>query len=259
MFLRPDNSGGLQVSLRGHSTPSEITDLGLEGFACSSELDQTRLQIGLLLTSCFHAKCQIARLRLAPDSKFFVISVSLQTLGLDLRLQICQELYDLVHWIRPRKSPDTSVSETKQNVQKQTHANAIFSQQIAVQSGPRPLWLDTMNMYKRNRAQMHMKYGNLLTSPKKSVACTAHNSPDIEKHGSRIVAQALRAPVVDRDGERIRTLEGTRTHNNIVITQPGSIDMHLVPEGEITRVCSYLRTSPRTKSLTELSVSVCGI
>ena len=67
------------------------------------ELDQTRLQIGLLLTSRFHGKCQIARLRLAPGSKFFVNSVSLQTFGVDLPLQICQGLYDLVHWIHPRR------------------------------------------------------------------------------------------------------------------------------------------------------------
>ena len=37
---------------------------------------QTRHQIGLLLTSRFHAKCQIVRLRLAPSSKFLVNSVS---------------------------------------------------------------------------------------------------------------------------------------------------------------------------------------
>ena len=36
-----------------------------------------------------------------------MISVSLQTLALDLRLQICQQLYDPVHWIRPRTGPDT--------------------------------------------------------------------------------------------------------------------------------------------------------
>ena len=105
VFFRPGSNGGLQVSLRGRSTSSEITDLGLEGLARSSELDQTRLQIGLLLASRFHAKCQIARLCLAPGSKFFVISMSLQTLGLDLRLQIFQELCDLVHWICPARVP----------------------------------------------------------------------------------------------------------------------------------------------------------
>ena len=36
------------------------------------------LQIGLLLTSRFHGNCQVARLRLAPSSKLFANSVSLQ-------------------------------------------------------------------------------------------------------------------------------------------------------------------------------------
>ena len=84
LFLRPESSGVHQVSLRGRNTTSEITHLGLEGLAAGSELDQTRLQTGLLHTSRFHGKCQIARLRLAPGSKFFVNSVSLQTFGLDL-------------------------------------------------------------------------------------------------------------------------------------------------------------------------------
>ena len=70
------------------NTSCEITDLGLEGVAGSSELDPTRLQIGLHLTSRFHGKCQLARLRLAPSNEFFVNSVTLQTFDLDLRLQI---------------------------------------------------------------------------------------------------------------------------------------------------------------------------
>ena len=127
MFFRPDSSGGFQVSLRGRSTFSEITDLGLEGLARSSELDQTRLQIGLLLTSRFHAMCQIARLRLAPGSKFFMNSVSLQTFGLDLQLQICQELYDLVDWIRPRKGPDTRSRPSRETEEERLHGRENHS------------------------------------------------------------------------------------------------------------------------------------
>ena len=59
-FLRPESSGGLQLSLRGCSTSCWIADLGLEGVPRSSDLDQARFQIGLLLTSRFHSKCQIA-------------------------------------------------------------------------------------------------------------------------------------------------------------------------------------------------------
>ena len=120
-FLRPDSNGGLQVSLRGRSTSSEITDLGLEGVPRSSDLDQTRFQIGLLLSSRFHGKCQIARVRHAPGSKFFVKSVSLQTFGLDLWLQISHELYDLVKRIRTRNGPDTRSGQSRETEQESLH------------------------------------------------------------------------------------------------------------------------------------------
>ena len=68
------------------NTSCEITDLGLEGLAGSSELDQTRNQIGLHPTSRFYGKCKIDRLRLSSGNTFFVNSVSLRTFDLDLRL-----------------------------------------------------------------------------------------------------------------------------------------------------------------------------
>ena len=67
--------------LRDRNTSNEITDLGPERLAGSSELDKTRLQIDLLLTSRFHSNCKVARLRLAPNSKLFANSVSLQPFG----------------------------------------------------------------------------------------------------------------------------------------------------------------------------------
>ena len=79
------------------------------------------LQIGFIFTLRFQGECQIARLRLASDSEFFVNPVSLQTFGLDLQLQICQELYDLVHWIRPRKGPDTKSRQSRKTEEERLH------------------------------------------------------------------------------------------------------------------------------------------
>ena len=68
------------------------------------------------------------------------------------------------------------VSETKQNVQTQTQANAIFSQQIAVQSGPRPLRSGKVTHVQAKRTQTSTNARatwNPTDITQKNVACTS--------------------------------------------------------------------------------------
>ena len=96
----------LHQLLHDRNTSNEITGLGPESLAGSSELDKTRLQIDLLLTSRFHGNCHVARLRLAPSKKFFANSVSLQPF--DFRSD--KNWHDLVGWICPSGDASSSPS-----------------------------------------------------------------------------------------------------------------------------------------------------
>ena len=125
-FLRPESSGGLQLSLRGCSTTCWITDLGLEESLVAPIWTKLASR-SAFFSSRFHGKCQIARLRLAPGSEFFVNSVSLQTFGLDLRLQISHELYDLVNRIRTCKGPATRSGQSRETEQESLHCMELHN------------------------------------------------------------------------------------------------------------------------------------
>ena len=95
--------------------------------------------------------------------------------------------------------------------------------------------------------------------PPSSLATWASQLRPLTKGEGQVRSRQMKAEIKwnkDASLEDPTESRGTSAHSNIVNTQQDPIDMHLVREGRSRRVC--LRTSPRTKSLTEPPASFCS-